>query len=179
MERSQHWQQKWLWLQSVNRWVLGTWSIVLPTSALGKCTVIHKLDLDQMSERSIRTLDTKKYKLFLTPCSKFYEWGLFFQMLLDSRSHWHLYVRGVCLREGGGVNIWVCVYWSAQSSGAVSESTRGGSPGLFVLTSLMVSVNVKQYWTMLRHWSQFVPNNMSTDIRGHEARLHHILKCLH
>ena len=25
---------------------------------------------------------------------------------------------------------------------------------------------------MLRHWSQFVPN-MSTDIRGHEALLHH------
>ena len=42
---------------------------------------------------------------------------------------------------------------------------------LFVLMSLMVSVDVKQYWTVLRHWSQFVPN-MSTDIRGHEALLH-------
>ena len=38
--------------------------------------------------------------------------------------------------------------------------------------SLMVSVDVKQHWTMLRHWSQFVPN-MSTDIRGHEALHHH------
>ena len=38
--------------------------------------------------------------------------------------------------------------------------------------SLMVSVDVRQHWTMLRHWSQFVPN-MSTDIRGHEALHHH------
>ena len=32
----------------------------------------------------------------------------------------------------------------------------------------MVYVDVKQYRTVLRHWSQFVPN-MSTDIKGHEA----------
>ena len=38
----------------------------------------------------------------------------------------------------------------------------GGRPGLSVLTSLMVSVDVKQYWTILRHWSQLVPS-MSTD----------------
>ena len=44
--------------------------------------------------------------------------------------------------------------------------SRGGRPGLSVLTSLAVSVDVKQHWTMLRHWSQFVPNT-STDIRGH------------
>ena len=31
-------------------------------------------------------------------------------------------------------------------------------PGLSVLTSLLVSVDVKLYWTMLRHWSQLVPN---------------------
>ena len=43
-----------------------------------------------------------------------------------------------------------------------------GSPSL---TTLTVSVDVKQHWTVLRHWSQFVPN-MSTDVRGHEA-LHH------
>ena len=42
----------------------------------------------------------------------------------------------------------------------------GGRPGLSVLTSLLVSVDVKQYWTMPTHWSQLVPN-MSTDIRGH------------
>ena len=47
-----------------------------------------------------------------------------------------------------------------------------GRPGLPVLMSLTVSVDVKQHWTMLRHWSQFVPN-MSTDIRGHEALHHH------
>ena len=50
--------------------------------------------------------------------------------------------------------------------------SRGGRPELSVLTSLLVSVDVKLYWTVLRHWSQFVPN-MSTDIRGHEALLHH------
>ena len=50
--------------------------------------------------------------------------------------------------------------------------SRGGRPGLSVLTSLMVSVDVKQYWTTLTHWSQFVPN-MSSDIRGHETLHHH------
>ena len=44
--------------------------------------------------------------------------------------------------------------------------SRGGRVGLSVLTSLIVSVDVKQYWTMLTHWSQLVPN-MSTDIQGH------------
>ena len=48
---------------------------------------------------------------------------------------------------------------------AVQElcESRGGRPGLSVLTSLLVSVDVKNYCTMLRHWSQLVPN-MSTDI---------------
>ena len=50
--------------------------------------------------------------------------------------------------------------------------SRGGRPGLSVLMSLTVFVGVKQHWTMLRHWSQFVPD-MSTDIRGHEALHHH------
>ena len=44
--------------------------------------------------------------------------------------------------------------------------SRGGRPGLSVLTSLLDSVDVKIYWTVLRHWSQLVPN-MSTDIWGH------------
>ena len=41
--------------------------------------------------------------------------------------------------------------------------SRGGRPGLSVLTSLLVSVDVKIYYTVLRHWSQLVPN-MSHDI---------------
>ena len=41
--------------------------------------------------------------------------------------------------------------------------SRGDRPRLSVLTSLLVSVDVKLYWTMHRHWSQLVPN-MSTDI---------------
>ena len=44
--------------------------------------------------------------------------------------------------------------------------SRGGRPGLSVLTSLLVSVDVKIYCTVLRHWSQLVPN-MSTDIWHH------------
>ena len=52
--------------------------------------------------------------------------------------------------------------------GIVQElcESRGGRPGLSVLTSLLVSVDVKNYWTVLRHWSPLVPN-MSTDIWGH------------
>ena len=41
--------------------------------------------------------------------------------------------------------------------------SRGGRPELSVLTNLLVSVDVKIYCTVLRHWSQLVPN-MSTDI---------------
>ena len=37
--------------------------------------------------------------------------------------------------------------------------SRGGRPGLSVPMSLPVSVDVKQHWTMLTDWSQFVPNN--------------------
>ena len=47
-----------------------------------------------------------------------------------------------------------------NSSFGVQElcESLGGRPGLPVLMSLMVSVDVKQHWTMLTHWSQFVPN---------------------
>ena len=41
--------------------------------------------------------------------------------------------------------------------------SRGGRPGLSVLTSLLVSVDVKIYGTVLRHWAQLVPN-ISADI---------------
>ena len=44
--------------------------------------------------------------------------------------------------------------------------SRGGRPGLSVQTSLLASVDVKNYWTKLTHWSQLVPNT-SADIRGH------------
>ena len=52
--------------------------------------------------------------------------------------------------------------------------SRGGRPGLSVLTSLMVSVDVRRYWIVLRHWSQFVPN-MSTE----DMKLYFIISCLH
>ena len=44
----------------------------------------------------------------------------------------------------------------------------GGRPGLSVLMSLTVSVDVKQHWTMLTHWSQVCPkyvNLTSEDIK--------------
>ena len=47
--------------------------------------------------------------------------------------------------------------WSIQTvgcpGGIVQElcESRGGRPGLSVLTSFLVSVDVKLYWTMLRH----------------------------
>ena len=61
--------------------------------------------------------------------------------------------------------------WSLYKVQELCES-RGGRPGLSVLLSLTVSVDVKQHWTVLRHWSQFVPN-MSANIRGQEALHHH------
>ena len=80
---------------------------------------------------------------------------------------------------GGGGGDWVAVLWPHLSKVLklvrwdrrvliVQElcESRGGRPGLSVLTSLLVSVDVKNYWTVLRHWSQLVPN-MSADIWGH------------
>ena len=56
-----------------------------------------------------------------------------------------------------------------NSSIGVQElcESRGGRPGLPVLMSLMVFVDVKQQWTMLMHWSvcpQYV-NPTSEDIK--------------
>ena len=58
-------------------------------------------------------------------------------------------------------------YWCRIKVQELCES-RGGRPGLSVLMSLTVSVDVKQHC----HWTMLVPN-MSTDIRGHEALHHH------
>ena len=63
-------------------------------------------------------------------------------------------------------------YFYAHSTVQELCESRGGRPVLSVLKSLLVSVDVKQYWTLLIHWSQLVPN-ISTDICGHEALLHH------
>ena len=46
--------------------------------------------------------------------------------------------------------------------------SQGGRPGLSVLTSLLVSMDVKNYWTVLRHWSQLVPNmSPKKSVLGH------------
>ena len=65
-----------------------------------------------------------------------------------------------------------CLTFAVTRVQELCES-RGGLPGLLVLMSLTASVDVKQHCTMLRHWSQLVPN-LSTDIRGHEVLLHHL-----
>ena len=69
---------------------------------------------------------------------------------------------------------WLPVWWYIVQE--LCES-RGGRPGLSVLTNLLVFVDVKNYWAVLRHWSQLVPN-MSTDIWGHYASIHHHRLCV-
>ena len=56
--------------------------------------------------------------------------------------------------------------------------SRGGRPGLSVLTSLMVSVDVKQHWTMHTHWSQFVPNMSTRHPRTLSSLHYHRHTCL-
>ena len=63
-------------------------------------------------------------------------------------------------------------YWPRNGTHLIVQElceSRGGRPGLSVLTSLLASVDVKIYWTMLRHWSQLVPNMSTTseDIKLH------------
>ena len=63
-------------------------------------------------------------------------------------------------------NIDVLINLSTGLAGDIVQElceSRGGRPVLSVLTSLLVSVDVKIYCTVLRHWSQLVPN-MSHDI---------------
>ena len=59
------------------------------------------------------------------------------------------------------VYLLTCSIATSHSSGAVWKSRW--SSWAVRLTSLLVFVDVKNYWTVLRHWSQLVPN-MSTDI---------------
>ena len=75
--------------------------------------------------------------------------------------------------EGGWGSLLIWWWWTLLRV-RVQElcDSWGSHPGLSVLMNLTVSVDVKQHWTMLKHWSQFVPN-MSTTIWGHETLLHH------
>ena len=81
---------------------------------------------------------------------------------------WKTWVYGVCSAASVPVRRPIIIYYLHNSHVILQElcESRGGRPGLSVLTSLLVSVDVKNYWTVLRHWSQLVPN-MSTDIWGH------------
>ena len=67
-----------------------------------------------------------------------------------------LVLSGTLLIKGLSALVWCIIVQELCES-------RGGRPGLSVLTSLLVSVDVKIYCTVLRHWSQLVPN-MSHDI---------------
>ena len=97
--------------------------------------------------------------------------------LCNARAVSGRYLRGLRSQEeggGGGTNSKATLsprerFYIKMGSGVsnfiVQElcESRGGRPGLSVLTSLLVSVDVKIYCTVLRHWSQLVPN-MSHDI---------------
>ena len=101
-------------------------------------------------------------------------------VFVDVKHHVYLLRRGHSHKQSEGLGGVLLVYKVGQITSQpatlkakpvvviVQElcESRGGRPGLSVLTSLLVSVDVKLYWTMLRHWSQLVPN-MSTDIWGH------------
>ena len=82
--------------------------------------------------------------------------------------NWH---RSLIQHLNENMGCWpVCIKgdWPTRTFVIVQElcESRGGHPGLSVLTSLLVSVDVKICCTVLRHWSQLVPN-MSHDIWGH------------
>ena len=62
------------------------------------------------------------------------------------------------------------INWPAPASLCIVQElceSWGGRLGLSILTSLLVSVDVEIYWTVLRHWSQLVPNMTSEDIKQH------------
>ena len=60
------------------------------------------------------------------------------------------------------------LYWSASGLIVLELcESQGGRPGLSVRMSLLVSVDVKLYWTMLRHWSRLVPSMSTEDIKQH------------
>ena len=98
-----------------------------------------------------------------------------------ARTHAHTHTHTYCSRNWVHILVRMEILWEEEGfqfgfkrwqgwalSVIVQElcESRGGRPGLSVLTSLLVSVDVKIYWTVLRHWSQLVPN-MSPDIWGH------------
>jgi len=116
--------------------------------AVRRCShfrVTHNLlACDVLSDHSGKHASGCNYVLFCCICSSWWHHG---------QSHNpHLWNPGHRVQE-------LCESW-------------GGHPGLPVLMSLTVSVEVKQHWTMLTHWSQFVPD-MLANIQGHEALLYH------
>ena len=111
------------------------------------------------------------------------------RVVKEEGSHTHSFHLGVCICQR--TIAYICVPGNLQSATTTTPGkneicqihftsqslihnsivqelceSRGGRPGLSVPTSLLVSVDVKNYCTVLRHWSQLVPN-MSTDIWGH------------
>ena len=65
----------------------------------------------------------------------------------------------------------ILISWRVHNRVQGLCESRGGRPGLPVLMSLVVSVDVKQHWAMLRHWSQFVPNNNYVNPTSEDIKL--------
>ena len=74
----------------------------------------------------------------------------------------------VCARHSIFYVSFTCYYFGRLVCSCLQARELCTSRGLSVITSFVVSVDVKQYWTILTHWSQLV-SNMSADIRGHQA----------
>ena len=107
------------------------------------------------------------------PTKPFRKFGFATKSLQSITSHWKDFsdTSNIMPQAGGYLHAVKLHYINRhcqQSKIIVQElcESRGGRPGLSVLTSLLVSVDVKIYCTVLRHWSQLVPN-MSHDIWGH------------
>ena len=111
---------------------------------------------------------TIKRRHFTTTCNHVIRSVTNINILLTDRMMWLHVVVVKCLRLMGRRHSGLkrtLVLMGQPIDQELCES-RGGRPGLSILTSLLVSMDVKNYWTVLRHWSQPVPN-MSTDIWGH------------
>ena len=127
--------------------------IILPFNC--NAIIVWSLEMFVVRQAFVSML-AKKGTVFVRGCIGYHFDGLLIQ-LLAALHPLVLFIVMWLTSEDAGYD-WVIVQELCES--------RGGRPRLSVLTRLLVFVDVKNYWTVLRHWSQLVPN-MSNDIWGH------------